>query len=448
MPRLRFIFNIAKELRFPLHFFGLLQLKYCESRKVYQQRANLCRFLPAIFISLILLFHNHVSNSLDEENKLVNSLNIEKRPQRSGIEIWNEKLTNIWIFMTLIWSLMRKDQLWKLINEAQLAYKHLKSLLGKHLMLECSWLFFIYGLILLLLLAVFGVNLLYFCIPKFNSESKTFTFEDLYHVSNYIMGIPRLMFTLIITMHILYHLINAGWLQSLGKLRLQRNLKLFQFQLRTIFSIQKNTNILAGHYFKISYICYTYMIVFRIAEFVQLLRFDTNEFVQRQKSQEDLEDEADWEGQENGTNPRGSLMKSVLILSWHLALWILLLAAAYKQQEEYFELMEKSWSYKTDENGCEMKEFLAESSWNGHSFKQLDILDLMFLSGISICEYQPSSICFVTIKLRKKNLTYINLNIISRPFKFLLNLVTSASIVYFVQQMELRHLQEYLKREA
>jgi len=177
-------------------------------------------------------------------------------------------------------------------------------------------------------------------------------------------------------LHILYHLINAGWLQTLKKLRLQRNLKLHQFQLRNIFSLQRNMNISAGHCFKMSYICYLCVVAFRIVEFLQFLRLDSYELVQKQKSQEDLEDEADWEGQEYGKNLGDPLLKALLILSWHLALWMLLLAAAYKQQDEYFSMIEKSWSYKSDTNVCEIKEFLAEKFRKGHTFKQLDILDL------------------------------------------------------------------------
>jgi len=118
-------------------------------------------------------------------------------------------------------------------------------------------------------------------------------------------------------------------------------------------------------------------VAFRIAAFLQFLRFDSNKLVQNQKSQEDLEEEADWEGQENGKNLGDPLLKALLILFWHLALWMLLLAAAYKQQDEYFSMMQKSWNYKSDEKGCEMNEFFVEKSWNGHTFKQLDILDLL-----------------------------------------------------------------------
>jgi len=377
MPRLRFIFNIVKVLRFPLHFFGLLQLRFSESQKVYQQRSNLCRFLPTVLISLIFFFHMLLSNQCEKESELVNYLNIERRPLRSRNDLWNENLTAIFIFLTLIWSLTRKDQLWKIVDDAQSAYKELRFLMGKHLILECSWLVFIYGILLIILLALFGVNILLFNWPKITVEHRTITLTQIFKVSNYIMGLPRLMFVLIMALHILYHLINAGWLQSLKKLRLQRNLKLYQFQLRNIFSLQRNMNISAGHYFKMSYICYLCVVAFRIVEFLQFLRLDSYELVQKQKSQEDLEDEADWEGQEYVKNLGDALLKALLILSWHLALWMLLLAAAYKQQDEYFSMMEKSWNYKSDENGCEMNEFLVEKSWKGHTFRQLDILDLL-----------------------------------------------------------------------
>ncbi|XP_052847571.1 uncharacterized protein LOC128259304 [Drosophila gunungcola] len=448
MARLRFIFNIVKVLRFPLHFFGLHQLRFSESRKLYQQRANICRFLSAMFISLILIVHKIVSGQWEKQIQLFNALNIEKRPLRSDAELWSEKLTSLFIFLTLFWCLGKKCLLWKLINEAQLAYKHLKSLLGNHVIVECSWLVFIYAILLLLLLTIFEVQIVIFNWPKINTERRTITITELYEISNYIMGIPRKFFVLIMALHILYHLMNAGWLESLNALNLQRNLTLYQFHTYNIFSLQKRLNILAGHYFRMSYICYLFIMAFRIDEFLHFLRFDSNEFVQQHKSQEDLEDEAAWAGQENLTNLRDPLWKSLLLLFWHLAFWFLLLASAYLQQEEYLKLMKKSWNFKSDENGCEMKEFLINNKWNGHSFKQLDILDIMFLSGISICERQHDSICFMTDIYRKKNSSYQNLNIIAGHFKLILCVLIFFAVVYFMEQTELRQLQEYLKHNS
>ncbi|XP_033161606.1 uncharacterized protein LOC117141956 [Drosophila mauritiana] len=450
MARLRFILKIAKVLRFPLHFFGILQLRFSDSQQVYQQRANCCRFLTAVFITLILLLHKLFSYELQKESELVNLLKIEKRPLRSELELWNENLTSICIFLTLVCSLVNKNELWKLINEAQLTYKQLKSLLGKHLVLECSWDVLIHGLLLILLLSVLVVDVIFFNWPKASGEPNTVKFTKLHQISDYMMGIPRLLFVLIMALRILYHLINAGWLQCLAMLRLQRNLKLFQFQLRSIFSNQKGANILAGHYFKVSSMCFLWIMAFRIAELIQFLKYDYDELVQQQKSQEDLEDEAVWEGEENSRQPnlQELLMKPLLILSWHFALWILLLAAAYTQQKEYSNLMAKSWNFKSDENGCEMKEFLDEICWTGHAFKQLDILDLLFLSGITICDRQPVSVCFITykFKLRRNKSAYIGLNTIAGHFKLLLNLLVTAGVVYFVQQVELRHLQHYLEQ--
>ncbi|KQS43135.1 uncharacterized protein LOC26526118 [Drosophila erecta] len=448
MARLRFILNIAKVLRFPSHFFGLLQLRFNTSQQTYQQRPNFCRFLPAVFITLILLLHKLSSYGLERENKLVNVLQIEKRPLRSELELWSENLTSIYIFLTLVCSLVNKNELWKLINEAQTNYKKLKSLLGKHLVLECSWVVLIYVILLLLLLAMMLVNIVFLNWPKTSGEPNTVTVAELHQLSDYIMGIPRLFFVLIMALRILFHLINAGWLQCLRMLRLQRNLKLYQFQLRNIFSNQKGVNILAGHYFKVSYMCFLCMIAFRIAEFLQFFKYNADELVQKQKSQDDLDDEAFWEGQEDSRQPnlKEPLMTPLLILSWHFALWMLLLAAAYTQQKEYCNLMEKSWNFKSDEHDCEMKEFLDENCWTGHAFKQLDILDLLFFSGIPICDHQPVSICFITNKLRNSNSVYFSLNTIARHFKLLLNLVVAAGIVYIVQQVELRHLQQYLEQ--
>ncbi|EDW29623.1 GL22660 [Drosophila persimilis] len=47
----------------------------------------------------------------------------------------------------------------------------------------------------------------------------------MHNIANYLMGVPQLIIVLLIALHILYHLLHAGWLQSLQNLRLDRNLK-------------------------------------------------------------------------------------------------------------------------------------------------------------------------------------------------------------------------------
>ncbi|XP_017022698.1 uncharacterized protein Grl62a [Drosophila kikkawai] len=446
MARFHFIVKIVKVFRFAFSVLGLLQLSFNKSQKLYQHKANCCRFVTAIFIVLILFLYNLLSNAVEKENKLVNDLNIESRPANS--ELRSERFFSIFIFLSLVWSWAKKNQLWNLVNEAQLTYKQIKSLLGKHLNLECSWLVLVYSIFLLLLLGVFGAKSLYYDLPKLVDEQNIITLDGLLQLLNLIMGLPRLIIVLTISLHILYHLMNASWLQSLIELRLHRNLQLYQFQLNILIPSHKKLNILAGYYFRMCYICFLYMLAFRFNHFLQYCVFDSNQVTH--KTQYDLEDEAIWAGQDidNLTNPRDQLIKSLLILSWHLALVMLLLASAYMQQNEYLRLMQESWNFKTDENNSEVKAFLAEKSWKGHTFKRMDILDIMFLSGVSICDHQPVSICFLTDRFRKKNPTYLNLDFIAGHFRLFFNVVISSGIVYFAQQMELRKLQEYLQQEG
>ncbi|WP_204282230.1 hypothetical protein, partial [Serratia marcescens] len=44
--------------------------------------------------------------------------------------------------------------------------------------------------------------------------------------------------------------------------------------LRSIFSNLKVANILAGHYFKVSCMCFLWIMAFRIAELMQFLKYD------------------------------------------------------------------------------------------------------------------------------------------------------------------------------
>ncbi|KAH8234814.1 hypothetical protein KR032_003574 [Drosophila birchii] len=448
MARIHFIVKIVKAFRFAFSVLGLLQLRFSESRKEYQHRPNCCRILTAIFTVLILLLYNFVSTALQKENEMVNALSIEDRPVKSKSELRSERIYSIFIFLTLAWSWAKKNLLWNLVNEAQLTYKQLRSLLGQHFKLECSWPVFIYTIILLLLLGVFGAKSVFYEWPKVIDAQNTISLKGILTFLNFMMGLPRLMVVLIMSLHILYHLMNAAWLQSLTELRLHRNLQLYKFHLNILFPFHTRLNILAGYYFRMSYICFLYMLTFRFNHFLQYCLFDSNNVIY--KTQNDLEDEAVWAGQDidNLTNPRDHFIKSLLILSWHLALTMLLLASAYIQQKEYIRLMQESWNLKFNENSAEVKTFLEENSWKCHTFKRMDVLDVMVISGISICERQPVSICFLTDKFWKKNSTYYSLDLIAGHFSLLLNVIISSGIVYFAQQMELQKLQEYLQQEG
>ncbi|KAH8296635.1 hypothetical protein KR054_009034 [Drosophila jambulina] len=448
MARFHFIVKIVEVFRFVFSFLGLLQLRFSQSQNEYQLRANCCQKLTAIFMVLILLLYNFISTALQRENELVNDLNIEPRHVKSKSELRNERLYSIFIFLTLVWSWAKRNQLWNLVNEAQLVYKKLSTLLGKRLKLECSWLVLIYSFILLLLLGIFCTKSLYYDWPKVFDDQYTISLDGLFQLFNFMMGLPRLAVVLIMSLHIQFHLMNATWLQSLTEMRLHRNLQLYKYQLSILLPSHKRLNILAGYYFRMSYICFLYMLGFRFNHVLKFCLFDSNKVID--KTQNDLEDEAIWAGQdiENLTDPRDQLINSLLMLSWHLALIMLLLASAYIQQEDYFRIMQESWNFKTDKNCSEIKAFLTASSWKGHTFKRMDILDIMFLSGISICDRQPVSICFLTDRFRKKNPTYLSLDLIAGHFRLLFNVIISSGIVYFAQQMELRKLQEYLQQEG
>ncbi|EDV38731.2 uncharacterized protein Dana_GF24940 [Drosophila ananassae] len=445
MSRIRFILAVVKAFRFPLFILGFLQLG--KSRKANR---NCCRYASTICITLILCIHKQISVMVEKENELVNTLNIEFRPLRNRLDLVSETTHSIYFFVTMIWSVMNRDQLRKLVDEAQLAYKRLRSLLGEHLAMECSWLAFIYGIVLILLIATFVAKTFYFDFPHLKGDAKTYTLSELFELIDYLVGLARHVFVLIMALHVLYHLICAGWLRSLKDLRLQRNLKWFQFQLHSLLPFQKSVNVVAGSYFKMTYTLFMFIVGLRLADFLQFCSFKAHEVVQQLKTQDDLEDEAAWDGQDiskiHCTQSRARA--SFLLLSWHLALWMLLIAAANCQQREYLCLIRETWRAEFDGKDMEAKKLVASKSANGLSFKKLDIIDLMFLSGISISERQPFSFCFLTDKLGKRNPAYLDLDSVAGQFKHLLNLALWASIVYFAQQMEIRHLQTHFKQEA
>lgn len=374
MSRIRFILAVGKAFRFPLFILGFLQLG--KSRK---GKSNCCRYASTVFITIVLCIHKQISVMVEKENELVNTLNIEIRPLRNRLDLVSETTHSIYFFVTMIWSVMNGYQLRKLVDEAQLAYKRLKSLLGEHLALECSWLVFICGIVLILLIVIFVAKTFYFDYPHLKGQPNTYTLNELFVLMDYLVGLARQVFVLIMALHVQYHLICAGWLRSLKELRLQRNLKLFQFQLQSLLPFQKSVNVVAGSYFKMTYTLFMFIVGLRLADFLQFCSFESHEVVQQLKTQDDLDDEAAWDGQDINkiSSTQSRVIASFLLLSWHLALWTLLIAAANCQQREYLCLIRETWRAEFDGTDMEAKKLVASKSTNGLSFKKLDIIDLM-----------------------------------------------------------------------
>ncbi|XP_022232758.2 uncharacterized protein LOC111081116 [Drosophila obscura] len=441
MSRIRWLWKVLRVFRFVFHSLGLLQLRFSRSQRVYTHRYNCYRYIPCIFVVCIFLLHQVARNRLEVENAMMNTLEIESRPPADTFRIRCEYLRSSVYVVAMIASLIRHKSLWHLVNQSQMAYKQMKALLGRHLALECSCRPLIYAGILLFLLLLMGYKMFWLEFPPIEDvQRKIYTAKDIYNISNYLMGIPRLIFMLLIALHIVFHLLNAGWLQSLQNLRLNRNLKCFQLLLRMIFPIQKRVNLLAGFYFRVSYDCFVFLIAIRIVEFSRILHFDSNELLQQQKSRDDLEDEAAWNGKnlEDLPCPKELLKESIYLLSWHLALWLLLLAAAQLQQCEYQSLIEHCWHIKFEEK-------IKSNSNQGKTemASQFDIIDILFHSQINILDHQRISICFLSGKLRKRT-SFLTLNTILVHFKLLLNVVIFMAIVYLIQQGEIAELQSYL----
>ncbi|XP_034133554.1 uncharacterized protein LOC117587157 [Drosophila guanche] len=450
MSRIHWLWKALQVFRFIFHSFGLLQLRFSRTQRLFTHRYNCFRYIPFILVVCILILHQLARNRLEMENTMMNTLEIESRPPADSFRLKCEYLRSLTYFMAMIWALVRHKSLWHLVNQSQMAYKQLRSLLGRHLVLECTWRTLIYGGILLFMLSLMGYKLLWLEFPlienAMNAQRKMYTTKEIYNIANYLMGIPRLILVLLIALHILYYLLNAGWLQSLQNLRLDRNLKCFQLLLRMIFPVQKRVNLLAGFYFRVSYDCFVFLISIRTVEFLRLLRFDSNELLQQQKSRDDLEDEAAWNGIdfEDLPTPTERLRESIYLLSWHLALWLLLLAAAQLQQWEYQSLMDNFWQIKFEKRktNFEQNKINSEQRKTGMT-SYLDIIDIMFHSQIAIFDHQRNSICFLSGRLTKRT-SFLTLNTILVHFKLLLNIVIFTAIVYFVQQAEITELQSYL----
>ncbi|XP_017156869.1 uncharacterized protein LOC108165347 [Drosophila miranda] len=436
MSRIQWLWKALKVFRFLFHSLGLLQLRFSRSRRLYTHRYNCCRYIPCIFVACILLLHQMARQRLEMENALMNSLETDSRPPTDGFSVRCEYLQSLMYLVAMIWSLIRHKSLWQLVNQSQMSYKQLKTLLGMHLILECSWQALVYGGALLLLLFLMGYKTFWLDFPLIeHAQRRILTVNDMHNIANYLMGIPRLIFVLLISLHILYHLLHAGWLQSLQNLRLDRNLKCFQLLLRMLYPLQRKLNLLAGLYFRVTYDCFVCLIAIRIVAFARLLRFDATQVLQQQKSRDDLEDEAAWNGKNlhDLTSPEQLLRESLYLLAWHLALWLLLLAAAHLQQGEYQSLIDNCWQ----ESRIPSKE--RKTGMEAH----VDILDIMFQSQISVFDHQRISICFLSRRIGKLTCS-LTLNTALGQWKLRLNLVIGLAVVYFVQQTEIKQLQSYL----
>ncbi|KAH8274491.1 hypothetical protein KR018_006849 [Drosophila ironensis] len=446
MGRIHLIAMIVKVLRIPLHIFGFLQLR--KERHVYQQNPNWYRFIPIGIITLLLVVRKCFYKLTYPEIILLSPYYFK------DLESWNDNIQSVSFFVIMIWSLKKKKLLWQLVNEAQIHTIKLRFLLGKPLTFKCSKSVMRYGLILMLLLGSFVVKSLYLDYPYGEMKENLITISHkirlrkIVSFTEYLMGLPRLMFVTVMSTHILYHVLTSGWLQTLGESRLHRNPRLFQFYLSCLICFQSRANLMAGHYFRMSYILLLYTLGYHFSKLLEYCRFEGKDVVQQFKSHDDLEDEAEWSGQDSDDSSK-FLIESLSVLSWYLAMWMLLLAAAQCHQEEYLRLTRQTiWEIKFDGNDRETKKFVDGNSWQGQPFKKLDVIDVMFLSGFSIWDRQPISVYFLTEKFRKKSSSGVDLDSVAGHFRLLLNITIFAGMAYFAQQMELRHLHEYSKQQG
>ncbi|XP_046867696.1 uncharacterized protein LOC124460587 [Drosophila willistoni] len=238
-----------------------------------------------------------------------------------------------------LWSLWRNWELWHLINQAQKAYKHLKNLLGRDFRLECSWTLFVNGLLFIIFIILGVFKTIWLGYPTTKSELPQY---GSYKLCNYILDISYCIFFVILALHLYYHILHACLCESLNGLILKNNQNLIKGLFQALPYLRR-MNYIAGFYFNASYICLLLLICNRCIHFLELLKIDDTELLlENRKSLEDMEQEAEWAGQDWQMVESGNpLTEAAITLAWLLGIWILVLSAAGLQQIAHHKFAEK-----------------------------------------------------------------------------------------------------------
>ncbi|XP_064548136.1 uncharacterized protein Grl62a [Drosophila montana] len=439
MRRFKFLYQLLKFQCFILNCVGFLKIRFDRAHQRYRLDSGCCclfTYLPSFLLVLLNFLHLYLRWDLETHNASLNELEPGTQPELDVLDFINQICHNVAYVWIIIRCLTCRLQLWYMVDQAQLIFKHLTSLLGERLEPKCSWLLFLLGAQQLFLLLLLTWKLFWLDWPP--------AYDSVYNVISYAMGAVHLLLALLLTLHLFQHLLHAALLQSLNQLLQQLHLPHKLGLLRQLLHVQpllKRMQLLAAYYFRATFCWYFFVLCLKCGIFVSEFSYDENVLLQRQKSQDDIEDEAEWMGMEAPPTRDQQLTSSALQLAWQVAILLPLLCAAKLQQREHEKLFINIWKIEFPSQAATARPRLQRRR------TAKDIISFLLSTRVPFADYRPQSISFMAWK-PNANAAVIQFAGIIRGCKMLLQVVLCTVITDFVQQMELRHLQSCLKESS
>ncbi|TDG44144.1 hypothetical protein AWZ03_009421 [Drosophila navojoa] len=435
MWRFNLLFILLKVQCLILDVVGLLKLRFDRAHQRYRLRRGCCSSFLMPFPCLLLILLNIIQFLLrcktEHMNATYNEVAPGTRPDLDVVDFFMLLARNIIYVWMLIMCLTGRLQLWYMVDQAQLVYRHLESVLRERLQLKCSWLLLFLGIFQLLLLLWLSFSLLFLNFPLTMGEN----------LIHYGMGAMDLLLVLLLTVNIYQLLLHTAVLQSLNQLLRQlqlqqpNELNLLR-QVLQVCPLLKRIQHLAAFYFRLAFCWLFCQLCLKCGAYVSEFSYEEDVILSRHKSIDHLEEEAEWLGQESPPQTRDhALIFAAFELAGTLTMMLPLLFTAKLQQREQKKLMNNIWKIELPSS----KQQVAPRSFSERRDCK-DIIGFLLSTRLPFVDYRPHSVSILAWKPRP-NAAVITFAGIASGCKMLLQVVLCTTVVDYLQQVELDRLQ-------
>ncbi|KAH8365870.1 hypothetical protein KR093_006702, partial [Drosophila rubida] len=315
-----------KLLRTVFRCMGFLRIRFDRAKQLYHVEQDKWKdFLPYIVVLVGISAHFLLMLEMADNFRALQEMQPDLLPPFDIVELVFDMCQDLILAMLVLNYRIKRNQLWRVISEAQSCYMQLTRLLKKRFVLRYSKLMVLMVIAQLLLLLVMCLKIIWFDWPR----------RDIFCLIDFMLGGVHLLFVLLLTLQFFYHLLHAALLQSLNRmLKQHRNLKLLHRLLNVQPALQRVQH-LAASYFGILFCCFTAFLYLKCSAFIGLFTYDEQRFMLDENNPED----------EMSRPPtRDELLRvDSLSLVWQMALMWQLLCAALLQQREQKQLLQGIW---------------------------------------------------------------------------------------------------------
>ncbi|XP_017860661.1 PREDICTED: uncharacterized protein LOC108612294 [Drosophila arizonae] len=322
MWRFNLLYGLLRLQCVALDGVGLLKIRFDRARQRYRQRRGFWTSFLTHFPCFLLIFINFVQFILRFGEKAADKAVPNARVALKAMGFFSQFTQNLAYVWILIVYLHWRVHLWRMIDQAQLATRHLKRLLRERFVLECSWLLLLLGICQLFLFLLISLKLVLL---------------ELLHYGNYVMGAIQLLFMLLLSLQLFRHLLHTGMLQSLNQLlkqlQLPNELKLLR-QVLHVYPLLQRIQHLAAFYFSLVFCWLLLELSLKCGAYVSKLSSEKNLLLQPRVQIEQYKTD------------RLSMPFAALEMAWPFSMLLLLLCAAKLQQREQTKLINNIWSIK------------------------------------------------------------------------------------------------------